>query len=61
LASVYEIIEWIYAVKAGGEQGIAFLWSQWDIRDAQKDMLADGLGAITVMILFWLQHKKRWQ
>jgi putative membrane protein len=25
LASVYEIIEWIYAVKAGGEQGIAFL------------------------------------
>ncbi len=57
LASVYEIAEWIYAVKAWGEQGIAFLGSQGDIRDAQKDMLADGLGAITSMVIFWLQKK----
>ena len=61
LASVYEIAERIYAVKAGGEQWIAFLWSQGDIRDAQKDMLADWLWAITSMIIFWFQHRKQWQ
>lgn len=52
LASSYEIIEWRYAVQAGGEQGTAFLGSQGDIRDAQEDMLADGLGAIVSIILF---------
>lgn len=58
LASVYEIIERRYAATAWGEQGIAFLGSQGDIRDAQKDMLADGLGAITSAIVYWMQ--KRW-
>ncbi len=48
LAMVYELIEWQYAVKAGGEAGIAFLGSQGDIWDAQKDMLMDTLGAIFV-------------
>lgn len=57
LASVYEIAEWIYAVKAWWEQGLAFLGSQWDIWDAQKDMLADGLWWITAMIIFWIQKK----
>lgn len=52
LASVYEIIEWQYAVLYGGEAGAAFLGFQGDIRDAQKDMLADGLGAITSIVIF---------
>lgn len=52
LASMYEISERIYAVKAWGEQGLAFLGSQGDIWDAQKDMLCDGTGAITAMIFF---------
>jgi putative membrane protein len=43
LASGYEIIERRYAVCMGGNQGASFLGSQGDIRDAQKDMLADGL------------------
>lgn len=52
LASIYEIFEWWYAVTMGGSQGAAFLGSQGDIRDAQKDMLCDGCGAITAMMLF---------
>ena len=57
LASVYEIIERRYAASAWGEQWIAFLGSQWDVRDAQKDMLADGLGAITSALIFRVQHR----
>jgi putative membrane protein len=57
LASIYEIIERRYAASAGGEQGIAFLGSQGDIRDAQKDMLADGLGAMTSAALYRFQKK----
>ena len=53
VAASYEIIEWWYAVLEGGEAGIEFLGSQGDIWDAQKDMLADTLGAITSLLLFW--------
>ncbi|MDD3312495.1 DUF2238 domain-containing protein [Pseudodesulfovibrio sp.] len=52
LAAAYDIIEWWYAVTAGGEAGIEFLGSQGDIWDAQTDMLCDTLGAITALILF---------
>ncbi len=51
LAAGYEIIEWWYAVLEGGDAGIAFLGSQGDIWDAQKDMLCDTLGALTSLIL----------
>ncbi|WMN57091.1 DUF2238 domain-containing protein [Vibrio fluvialis] len=54
IAAGYEIIEWWYADLAGGEEGIAFLGSQGDIWDAQKDMLCDTLGAITALfIMSW--------
>ena len=46
VAMSYELIEWIYAVVEGGTSGAAFLGSQGDIWDAQKDMLADTLGAV---------------
>mgnify|MGYP002639943028 FL=1 len=52
IAATYEIIEWVYAVSEGGDAGIEFLGSQGDIWDAQKDMLADTLGAITSLALF---------
>nr|WP_283397588.1 DUF2238 domain-containing protein [Wielerella bovis] len=52
VAAAYEIIEWQYAVIEGGDAGIEFLGSQGDIWDAQKDILADTLGAITSLILF---------
>ncbi|MEZ7198634.1 DUF2238 domain-containing protein [Pseudodesulfovibrio karagichevae] len=62
LAAGYEIIEWWYAVTAGGEAGIEFLGSQGDIWDAQSDMLCDTLGAVTALVLFFfsgIKPKKR--
>jgi len=55
VAAVYEIIEWWYAAAADPAAGIAFLGSQGDIWDAQRDMLADGLGSICAMALFLLR------
>ena len=52
VAVFYEWIEWIYAATAGGESGAAFLGSQGDIWDAQKDMLMDVLGAVFVAIVY---------
>jgi len=52
-AAVYEIVEWIYAAVSDPEAGAAFLGSQGDVWDAQKDMLADGLGSIVAVLLFW--------
>lgn len=46
LANLWELVEWAYAEIDGGDVGAAFLGSQGDIWDAQKDMLADTLGAI---------------
>ena len=57
VAGVYEIIEWQYASYADPNAGIAVLGSQGDIWDAQKDILADTLGAILVIILFFYQHR----
>ena len=53
IACGYEIIEWAYAAIEGGNTGIEFLGSQGDIWDAQKDMLADTIGAIISLCLFW--------
>jgi putative membrane protein len=49
----YEIFEWRYAVNADPAAGIAVLGSQGDPWDAQKDMLADTLGAVTATILYF--------
>lgn len=57
IAALYEIIEWIYAASTNPEAGAAFLGSQGDKWDAQKDMLADGLGSICAMTYFLLTHK----
>lgn len=54
VAASYEIIEWQYAVIDGGEAGLEVLGSQGDIWDAQKDMLADTLGALTSLAAFVL-------
>lgn len=59
IAAAYEIIEWQYAVIAGGDEGIAFLGSQGDIWDAQKDMLADTLGAISALVIFLVLRTDR--
>ena len=53
VAGVYEIFEWQYALAADPAAGIAVLGSQGDIWDAQTDILADTLGAMLVMLLFF--------
>ncbi len=57
VAMGYELIEWWYAALAGGASGAAFLGSQGDIWDAQKDMLADTLGAVVATGLFFWRGK----
>lgn len=57
VAAGYEIIEWWYAAVAGGEEGIAFLGSQGDIWDAQKDMLCDTSGSLVALLLMMVQRK----
>jgi putative membrane protein len=57
VAGAYEIIEWQYALNSDPAAGIAVLGSQGDIWDAQKDILADTLGAFLVIGLFFLQHR----
>ena len=52
IAAGYEIIEWWYAAAEGGEAGVEFLGSQGDVWDAQKDMLADTLGALAAIALY---------
>lgn len=58
VAGVYEIFEWLYAVSADPAAGIAVLGSQGDIWDAQKDILADGLGAVSAVILFAVLNRR---
>ena len=52
IAVFYEWIEWWYADTNGGEAGAAFLGSQGDIWDAQKDMLMDVLGAVVAVFAY---------
>ena len=57
VAAVYEFFEWQYALNSDPAAGIAGLGSQGDIWDAQKDILADSLGAMLTMVLFFIQHQ----
>ena len=57
MAGLWEIVEWLYAVIDGGEAGAAFLGSQGDVWDAQKDILCDTLGAICSTALFLCREK----
>ena len=46
---LYELIEWIAAVMLGGDLGQAYVGTQGDIWDAQKDMAMATFGAIVSM------------
>lgn len=48
---LYELIEWGAAVLFGGELGIAYLGSQGDPWDAQKDMALATVGACVAMLI----------
>jgi putative membrane protein len=58
VAAGYEIIEWLYAVSSDPAAGTAFLGSQGDAWDAQKDMLADGLGSLVATTLFFALQRR---
>lgn len=53
-SALYEIIEWITAITAAPAAGSAFLGTQGDIWDAQKDMLCAGIGALLAMLIILL-------
>jgi putative membrane protein len=48
---IYELIEWAAAVVLGGELGAAYLGSQGDPWDAQKDMALATAGACMAMLV----------
>ena len=58
MAGIWEIVEWLYAAIDGGEAGAAFLGSQGDEWDAQKDILCDTLGALCSAALFMVLNRK---
>ena len=57
MAGLWELVEWQYAVIEGGDAGAAFLGSQGDVWDAQKDILCDTLGALCATILFLFRER----
>jgi putative membrane protein len=48
---MYELIEWFAAEAFGGDLGMAYLGTQGDIWDAQKDMAMASLGALIAMLI----------
>jgi putative membrane protein len=55
-SAAYEIIEWLVAAQVEPSAGLAFLGSQGDVWDAQKDMLVAGIGAVVAMSFVALLH-----
>jgi putative membrane protein len=49
ISALFEMLEWGAAVTVGSELGTAYLGTQGDVWDAQKDMALAGLGAAITM------------
>ncbi|HET6159452.1 MAG TPA: DUF2238 domain-containing protein [Dongiaceae bacterium] len=58
-SAMYEIFEWWAAEIAGGDLGVAYLGTQGDVWDAQKDMALAGFGSILTMAITFLIHRRR--
>jgi len=58
VSGAYELIEWVSAITTAPEQGTAFLGTQGDEWDAQKDMLMATLGGILVQLAFARTHDR---
>src|SRR5262245_13630754 len=48
---LYELLEWAAASAFGGDLGVAYLGTQGDPWDAQKDMALATLGAVSAMLI----------
>ncbi len=58
-AGFYEIFEWWVAITTSPETGAAYLGTQGDEFDAQKDMLLDTIGGIAGVALFRGAHDRQ--
>lgn len=56
---IYEMIEWLAAVLFGGDLGVAYLGTQGDEWDAQKDMALATAGAVTALVLLEILARLR--
>ena len=59
-SAIFELFEWAAAEIFGGDLGVAYLGTQGDMWDAQKDMALAGLGAAIAMTAALLVNR-RWQ
>ncbi len=57
VSAIYELIEWAAAV-ALGEGADAFLATQGDVWDTQKDMFLAGIGAVVAVVFFSQWHDR---
>lgn len=55
---LYELIEWWAAIVFGGDLGVAYLGTQGDPWDAQRDMLAATLGSMIAMAAIYLYWRR---
>ena len=64
MSAIFELFEWAVAAIVNPTAGLAYLGSQGDIWDAQKDMALAGLGAVITMSVIasinWYYDKKFW-
>jgi putative membrane protein len=55
---IYEVIEWLAAEIFGGDLGMAYLGTQGDVWDAQKDMALAAAGALVGTIVLAIVGKR---
>lgn len=64
-SAAYEILEWLAARTVNPVAGLAFLGSQGDVWDAQKDMLLAIIGSAAAMLIIfiinWKFNKNHWK
>jgi len=58
LSTLYETLEWIAVAVLHPELGMAFLGTQGDVWDAQKDTLSASIGALINLFVFYPHYKK---
>jgi putative membrane protein len=56
---IYELVEWLAAEVFGGELGVAYLGTQGDVWDSQKDMALAAFGALLGLVLVALHQRWR--
>jgi len=59
-STIFELFEWAAAVVFGGDLGVAYLGTQGDEWDAQKDMLSAAIGAISATLVV-ASAKRSWK